>query len=58
MTFVDPRELRRKKVAELRDALGRAETDEERARIRAEMSELTRFRWRRVLWPNGPYDHH
>jgi hypothetical protein len=58
MTFVDPRELRRKKITGLRDALDRAESDEERDRIRAELRELTKFRWRRVLWPNGPHDHH
>ena len=57
MTFVDPRELRRKKVAELRDALARAETDDERAQVEAELRQLTKFRWSRVLWPNGPFDH-
>ena len=57
MTFADPRELRRKRVAHLRDALTHAQTDEERARIEQELRELTRFRWLRVLWPNGPHDH-
>jgi hypothetical protein len=57
MTFVDPRELRRRKVAELRAALDRAETDDERARIEGELRELSRFRWRRLVWPNGPHDH-
>jgi hypothetical protein len=58
MTFVDPRELRRRKIAHLREALAHVQTDEERVRIEAELRELTRFRWLRVLWPNGPHDHH
>lgn len=57
MTFVDPRELRRRKIASLRDARERAGTDEERAAIEVELRELTRFRWRRLLWPNGPHGH-
>jgi hypothetical protein len=58
MTFADPHELRRKKVAALRDELTRAGTDEERARLEAEIRDLTRFRWLRVLWPNSPHGHH
>lgn len=55
MTFADPRELRRKKIAALEQDLARAESDEERARIQAELRELKRFRLRRLLWPGGPH---
>ena len=55
MTFADPRELRRRKIEALRADLARAETDEERARIKAELHELTRFRLRRYLWPGSPH---
>lgn len=55
MTFVDARELRRRKIAALEADLSRADSDEERARIEAELRELKRFRLRRLLWPGGPY---
>jgi hypothetical protein len=55
MTFADPRELRRRKIELLRSELAHASTDEERARIEAELRELTRFRLRRYLWPSGPH---
>jgi hypothetical protein len=51
MTFADPRELRRRKIAALRTDLSEATTDEDRARIQAELHELTRFRLGRLLWP-------
>ena len=55
MTFVDARELRRRKIAALEADLSRADSDEERARIEAELRELKRFRLRRLLWPGGPH---
>lgn len=55
MTFVDPRELRKRKIAALEQDLARASSDEERARIEAEIRELKRFRLRRLLWPGGPH---
>ena len=57
MTFVDPRELRLRKIALLRSERERATTDVERANLDAELRELTKFHWRRLLWPNGPLDH-
>jgi hypothetical protein len=56
MTFADPRELRKRKIAALREALTRAQTDDERATIQAELHELTKFRLRHWLWPGGPHD--
>jgi hypothetical protein len=35
--------------------LTRAETDDERAMIQAELHDLTRFRLRRWIWPGGPH---
>jgi hypothetical protein len=55
MTFVDPRELRQRKVAALREQLALTTDDHERARIETELRELTRFRWKRPLWPGGPH---
>jgi hypothetical protein len=55
MTFADPHELRRRKIAALRAELANATTDEERARINAELRELTRFRLLRFMWPSGPH---
>jgi hypothetical protein len=55
MTFADPRELRRRKIESLRAELAQATTDEDRARLEAELRELTRFRLRRYLWPSGPH---
>jgi hypothetical protein len=55
MTFADPRELRRRKIAALRAQLANATTDEDRARINAELHELTRFRLLRFMWPSGPH---
>jgi hypothetical protein len=51
VSFVDPRRLRRQQLDALREDLERAETDEERERLRGEIRELTRFRWSRVLGP-------
>jgi hypothetical protein len=55
MTFADPRALRRRRIEALRAELAAATDDEERARIEAELRELTRFRLRRYLWPSGPH---
>jgi hypothetical protein len=55
MTFADPHELRRRKIAALREQLAQATSDDERARLDAELRELTRFRLRRYLWPGGPH---
>jgi hypothetical protein len=55
MTFVDPRELRQRKIAALRDELAKTTDDQQRARLDAELRELTRFRWKRLLWPGGPH---
>jgi hypothetical protein len=55
MTFADPRELRQRRIAALRQDLARAATDEERSRIETELRDLTRFRLRRYLWPSGPH---
>ena len=57
MTFADPSELRRRQIEVLRAELAHATTDEERARLQAQLRELTRFRLRRYLWPNGPHGH-
>ena len=56
MTFADPRELRRRKIDALRDDLTRCADPAERSRLEAELRELTRFRWRSLLWPGGPTD--
>lgn len=55
MTFVDPRDLRQRKIAALRDQLAQTTDDQERARIESELHDLTRFRWKRFLWPGGPH---
>lgn len=55
MTFADPRELRRRKIAQLEDELARTTDEDERSRIQAELRELKRFRLRRWLWPGGPF---
>jgi hypothetical protein len=55
MTFVDPRELRRRKIAAVREQLTASTDDRERAHLEAELRELTRFRWKRLLWPGGPH---
>jgi hypothetical protein len=49
MTFADPRHLRAKQIAALEEQIARAETDEERARLTAELRELKRWRWSRLL---------
>jgi hypothetical protein len=58
MTFADPRELRRRKIAALRHDLAHAATADERARIEAELKDLTRVRLLRWLWPGGPHGDH
>jgi hypothetical protein len=55
MTFADPHELRRRRIAALREEIGRATDDAERTRLEAELRELTRFRWKRWFWPGGPH---
>jgi hypothetical protein len=55
MTFADPRELRRRRIATLRGEIARATDDDERVRLEAELRELTRFRWKRLFWPGGPH---
>jgi hypothetical protein len=57
MTFADPRELRRRKVEALRADIARCEDPDERSRLEAELRQLTRFNWRRLLWPTGPTQH-
>ena len=54
MTFADPRKLRAQQIAALRADLEAATTDEERERIAAQLKELTRFRWSRLLGPFAP----
>jgi hypothetical protein len=49
MTFADPREVRAKQLAALEEDFARATTDEERERIRAQIHELKRWRWSRLL---------
>jgi hypothetical protein len=56
MTFADPRELRRRKIEALRADLARSDDPAERERLDAELRELTKFRWSRLLWPGGPTD--
>jgi hypothetical protein len=56
MTFADPRELRRRRIQALRDDIARCDDADERARLEAELRELTRVRWKRLLWPGGPTD--
>jgi hypothetical protein len=51
VSFADPRRLRRQQIDALREDLERAETDQERERLRAELRELKKFRWSRLLFP-------
>jgi hypothetical protein len=51
MTFADPRELRRRQIAALQEDLAHATSEEERARIAAQLHELKRFRWTRLFYP-------
>jgi hypothetical protein len=55
VTFADPRELRKREIAAVEDALARARSDEERAPLEARLRELKKFRLRRLLWPGGPH---
>jgi hypothetical protein len=54
MTFADPRKLRAQQIAALEADLAAATADDERERIKAQLKELKRFRWSRLLGPFAP----